>query len=68
MNKIQLAPAGMATGRLPAGSRAPAARRLVKKVDRLGLCSCISALWLEKLGGIDINNSEKMIGGTGNFV
>nr|ACG44961.1 hypothetical protein [Zea mays] len=55
MNKIQLAPAGMATGRLPAGSPAPAARRLVKKVNRLGLCSCISALWMEKLGGIAID-------------
>ena len=50
MKKIQLAPAGMATGRLPAGSPVPAAGRLVKKADKLGLCSCISVLWMEKLG------------------
>ena len=67
MKKIQLAPAGMATGRLPAGSPAPVAGRLVKKADKLGLCSCISVLD-GKVGDIDINNVEKMIGGTGNFV
>lgn len=67
MKKIQLAPAGMATGRLPAGSPAPATGRLVKKADKLGLCSCISVLD-GKVGDIDINNVEKMIGGTGNFV
>lgn len=50
MKKIHLAPAGIATGRLPAGSPAPAAGRLGKKVSKPGLCSCTRVLWTEKLG------------------